>query len=81
MKKPSCRVQTLAVDGHCQIGYCLDCKVFHLQIGYATLHLNPEAFVALGGTINTALARLRRHNPASNAEQFTSSAEAEKSLH
>lgn len=80
MKKPSCRVQTLAEDGHCKIDYCLDCKVFHLNIGYATLHLNPDAFVALGGTIHKALNHFQRHNKAANAERLTSP-EAENSLH
>jgi hypothetical protein len=62
MKKASCRLQTLASDGLCSVDFCPGCQVFHIRIGYATLHLNPEAFSAMCATVNTALARFQRHS-------------------
>lgn len=59
MEKPACRLRTLAREGLCGVAFCPGCQVFHLKIGYATLHLNPEAFAALCGTVARALARYR----------------------
>jgi hypothetical protein len=60
MKKPSCRIQTLAGDGLCRVDYCPDCMIFHLKIGYASLQISPEALSTLCGTLNTAMARFHR---------------------
>jgi len=81
MNTPSCRVQTLANGGLSKIDYCLDCQLFHLQIGYTTLHLKPEAFATLSGTLNTALACFRRQHSATKGERLQSAAEIENSVH
>ncbi|HUL13860.1 MAG TPA: hypothetical protein VLU73_17050 [Methylococcaceae bacterium] len=81
MNKSSCRVRTLANDGLCKVDYCLDCKVFHLQVGYATLHLHPEGFVALRSTIDTALTLFQRQKNAANAEPLASAPEVKNAFH
>lgn len=61
MSDSACRVQALSENGPVKIGYCHDCQVYHLQVGYITLHLNPEGFAGLGATVNAALAIVQRH--------------------
>lgn len=65
MEKAACRVRTLANDGFCAVEFCPGCQVFHLKLGYTTLHINPEAFLALGATIAAAVARYQRQRQAS----------------
>ncbi|MDF9393390.1 MULTISPECIES: hypothetical protein [Methylococcus] len=60
MKNIPCRVRNLAGDGLCRVDYCPDCTCFHLKLGYASLHLHPEAFLRLCATLNAALARFQR---------------------
>jgi len=60
MKNTPCRVQNLAGDGLCRVDYCQDCACFHLKVGYASLHIHPESFLRLCGTLNAALARFQR---------------------
>lgn len=81
MKKSACRVQTLAEDGLCTVQFCAKCKVFHLNIGYATVHIHPEAFATMRGTINTALARFQGQTPPADAGQFPETPEITGSLH
>lgn len=81
MNKAPCRVQTLADDGTTAITFCQDCQAFHLKIGYTTLHINAEAFVVLGGTINTALARYQRQGNAADTERLVQVRGSESSLH
>ncbi|WP_348757468.1 hypothetical protein [Candidatus Methylocalor cossyra] len=64
MKKPSCCLETLADDGLTTIHYCRTCAVFHLRIGYTTLHVKPDGLIGLGNAINTSLAKLRRRGEA-----------------
>jgi hypothetical protein len=81
MKKASCQVLTLVDDGFCTIGFCKDCNAAHLKIGYATLHLDAEALVALGGAVNAALARLQPRREADDRERMALAAKAEVQLH
>jgi hypothetical protein len=81
MKKALCRVQTLASDSLCSVDFCPGCQVFHVKIGYATLHLNPEAFSALCNTVTTALARFQRHAKGTDQEQTAEARPAESLLH
>jgi len=62
MTQTSCRLQTLAEGGLSKIAFCHDCQVFHLQVGYTTLHVKPEAFASLGSAIGSALTVYRRQN-------------------
>ena len=79
MKKPSCRLETLADDGLTTIHYCGDCEVFHLRIGYTTLHIKPDGLIGLGNAINTSLARLRRRGE--SADRSQAGRELENPLH
>ncbi len=69
VKESPCRIQTLAGDRWCSVDFCPGCKVFHVKIGYATLHLAPEAFSAVCGILNTALARSQREAEDTAQEQ------------
>lgn len=79
--KKTCRVQTLAADGLCSVDYCLDCSVFHLKIGYATLHIDPKSYVTLCNTANTALARFQRQRKTADALRLAELREIENPLH
>lgn len=81
MNKASCRVQTLADDGTTTITFCQDCKAFHLKVGYTTLHIDAEAFAALGNTIAAALARYQRQKKASDTERLAPTRGVESLLH
>jgi hypothetical protein len=69
MNRPACRLSTLASDGAHSVEFCAGCNVFHLKIGYTTLHLNPEAFAALCGIAAAGLARFRRQSGQAHKEQ------------
>lgn len=60
MGNSSCRLQTLASDRWCAVDHCSECEVFHLKLGYTTLHLSAEAFSAVCTVLNAALARYQR---------------------
>jgi hypothetical protein len=81
MKKSSCNVQTMAEYGLCKVGYCHDCKVFHLTIGYATLHISPEGFSSVCTALNAAMARVQRLQKEENAESRAKLHEADEALH
>jgi hypothetical protein len=81
VKKAPCRVQPLANDSLCSVDFCPGCQVFHVKIGYATLHLNPEAFSALCGTVNAALARFQRRARETDQEPAPEARKAESTLH
>lgn len=81
MMKPPCRVQGLAAAGFCVVEYCRDCRLFHVTIGYTTLKVGPEAFLALGETLNTALARFRRLENTSCGDEAAETIHREQLLH
>lgn len=61
MEKQACTVKNLAANRYCVVDFCPSCNVFHLKIGFVTLHIPPEAFATVADTVTTALARFQRH--------------------
>jgi hypothetical protein len=68
MEKQPCQIQNLAVNRFCAVDFCPTCNVFHLKIGYATLHVPPAAFVTVCNTFNSALVRFQSHQASPELE-------------
>lgn len=51
------RREILAASEVCTVERCDGCCIVHLHFGAATLRFTSDAFAALCGTLNTALAR------------------------
>lgn len=81
MEKQPCQVKNLAFNRFCGVDFCPSCNVFHLKIGYTTLHIPPEAFVTVCETVNAALARFQRHKAVPDIELAMASQEAKGPLH
>jgi hypothetical protein len=79
MNTSTCRVEKPANNDYCKIEYCLNCKIFHVRIGYATFHLKPEAFSALRHTVNAAYTSFQRYSKAIG--QHAAYYDPEKPLH
>lgn len=81
MSDPSCRVQALAEGGPAKIGYCHGCRLYHVQIGYVTLHINPAAFAGLGAAVTAALAIVQRQEAGAEAEGAAAAPGGRSALH
>jgi hypothetical protein len=56
---PSCRPETLLLGSSCDIQYCFDCKMLHLNVGSLTLRLSKKQYTELLGDMNQAATNLR----------------------
>jgi hypothetical protein len=56
---PSCRPETLLLGSSCDIQYCFDCKMLHLNVGSLTLRLSKKQYSELLGDMNQAATNLR----------------------
>ena len=81
MSNSSCRLQALSENGPVKIGYCHDCRVYHMQVGHVTLHINPEGFVGLGAAVNTALAIIQRQKAGAETESPAAMSGGNSALH
>lgn len=51
----TCRVEVLAHNSICTVGYCRRCNVFHVTLSSITLKLRPMEMHTLGSGMNHAL--------------------------
>jgi len=59
MSSTSCQPQTLHLGTSCDMQYCFDCKMMHLNIGAMTLRLSRSQFQELMGDLSQGAANLR----------------------
>jgi hypothetical protein len=68
---PSCRPETLLLGSSCDIQYCFDCKMLHLNVGSLTLRLSKKQYSELLGDMNQAATNLRHREMSDRAVQHS----------
>ncbi len=55
-----CRPKTLITSSTCDVQYCDDCGMFHLNMGPLTLRLNEAHFIDLANDLGMAVAQQKQ---------------------
>jgi hypothetical protein len=66
METLSCRPETLLTGDSCDIQYCFDCKMMHLNLGAVTLRLSRRQFDEFMADLTKGATNLRQREHGQN---------------